>query len=190
MSRKDHTLAYVLGAAGAAVFGYSLLKPDDYPSAPDVVGTAEDFLSGGIHGTDVQTVTGYANRKPFDLTVMGVGNGVYLRVDAAEAFLTMAAAAAQAGVPLRPGSGFRSMASQTALYLKYIGRLFLPPKVAYPGESNHQNGTALDVAGANGKSIGYGSAEFEWLRGNAINYGWSWDEGQKVNEPWHWRYIG
>lgn len=188
MKRKDRTLTYVLGAAGAALVGYALVRPAEASEPlPELDYNANLTLENAF---ETKTVTGYSNGKPFLLTVMDVGEGQYLRSDAGMAFLSMSAAAARAGVTIRAGSAFRSMLSQTSLYMAYIARLFFPPTVAFPGKSNHQNGTAVDVVGANGKSIGYGSAEFEWLRANAINYGWSWDEGQKVNEPWHWRYIG
>ncbi len=124
------------------------------------------------------------------LMVKSVGNGGYMRSDAADAFNAMVAAAAQDGVRLLAGSAFRSVPEQTLLYLAYAARLFAPPTVAKPGTSNHGNGTAVDVASAPTVSLSYGSSGYQWLMANAEGYGFSWDEGRKVNEPWHWRFVG
>jgi flagellum-specific peptidoglycan hydrolase FlgJ len=49
---------------------------------------------------------------------------------------------------------------------------------AYPGTSNHGLGKAIDL---------WGKAQ-EWVRKNGERFGWSWDEGKAVGEPWHFRY--
>ena len=50
--------------------------------------------------------------------------------------------------------------------------------IAYPGTSNHGLGKAIDL---------WGKSQ-EWVRKNGEQYGWSWDEGRSVGEPWHFRY--
>ena len=90
-----------------------------------------------------------------------VGNGQYLRADAARAFASMTAAARRAGINLGATSGFRTMAQQQELYRRYLngtGNL-----AARPGYSNHQNGIAMDVSGIGGR----GTAADRWLRANA-----------------------
>lgn len=49
---------------------------------------------------------------------------------------------------------------------------------AFPGTSNHGIGKAIDL---------HGRAQ-NWVRKNGEKFGWSWDEGRKVGEPWHFRY--
>ena len=50
--------------------------------------------------------------------------------------------------------------------------------MAYPGTSNHGLGKAIDLSG---------KAQ-DWVRKNGEQFGWSWDEGKSVGEPWHFRY--
>ncbi len=187
-------LSYTLAAAGAALVGYALVKPNDEAEGADAAPPESLDYNANLtveNAFNDDTVTGYDRGSSFQLTVRAVGNGQVLRRDAAQAFLQMVARAAQDGVTLVAGSGFRSMSKQMLLYAEYLARFKTAPTVAYPGTSNHQNGTAVDVADATGwRSIKYGTPEFAWLQGNAINFGWSWDEGKKVNEPWHWRYVG
>jgi len=124
------------------------------------------------------------------MLVKSVDNGGFMRPDAAKAFNRMVEAAAQDGITLLAGSAFRSVLQQAELYRQYVFRAMAPPIVAKPGTSNHGNGTAVDVADAPGHSLTYSSAGFRWLTANAGAYGFSWDEGRKVNEPWHWRFVG
>ncbi len=124
------------------------------------------------------------------LMVKKVGNGGYMRPDAADAFNAMAAAAAQDGVTLVAGSAFRSIPEQLLLYLEYVARGFNYPMVAKPGTSNHGNGTAVDVGGAPGTKLDFASSGFRWLTANAATYGFNWDEARRMKEPepWHWGY--
>lgn len=73
-------------------------------------------------------------------------------------------------------SGFRPLSAQRYFYAHQ------PPPAAFPGTSNHGWGAAGDhklLAGV-----------FAWLARNAHRFGWSWDEGKRVGEQWHWRYVG
>jgi len=116
---------------------------------------------------------------------------------------------ADIGLHLKIKSSFRSAAEQRALidwerYYRTGGKptdttrnrsaeLFtLKNKaVAWPGDSNHQKGLALDLYGAN-KNGGATTEEQaqgrEWVRLNGIKYGWSWWDGRNAKEPWHFVY--
>jgi peptidoglycan hydrolase-like protein with peptidoglycan-binding domain len=124
-------------------------------------------------------VTAYVQGRPSTINVVPVGNGQYLRGDAAQNFKAMQAAASKAGINLTANSGFRSMEQQRALYQKYLngtGNL-----AAKPGFSNHQNGISMDIGGVNG----YGTKAFNWLKNNAGKYGFVNDV---PGEFWHWTY--
>ncbi|MFO0593780.1 MAG: peptidoglycan-binding protein [Myxococcaceae bacterium] len=128
---------------------------------------------GGMH------VTGYVNGRPTSITVSSVGNGKYLRTDAAAAFNRMKADAARAGINLSVVSGFRTMEQQRYLYQLYLqGRGNL---AARPGYSNHQGGLSADI----NMPGGYGGATYRWLAAHARAYGFRNDVG---GEPWHWTF--
>lgn len=56
-----------------------------------------------------------------------------------------------------------------------------PPPAAPPYTSNHGWAIAVDVKTRQAVA---------WLLKHAAKYGWSWDEGRRVGEWWHYRYIG
>lgn len=115
-----------------------------------------------------------------------VAPGKYLRKDAAGAFRAMATAFAKAGMGnLGVTAGFRSNARQAYLYRLYKsgrGNLAAPP-----GKSLHQSGIAVDLNGYGGSTR---SKQFQWLLANASKYGFSWANGRRYGEPWHWEYVG
>lgn len=125
-------------------------------------------------------VTAYVNGQPRSISVVPVGNGEYMRADAAGAFKAMQAAAARDGIQLPAVSGFRSMAEQQALYQKYLngtGNL-----AAKPGYSNHQNGIAIDIGGVGG----FNTRTFQWLKSHAGQYGFV---NKVPGEYWHFDYV-
>ncbi len=141
--------------------------------------------SGGVSnpGTPAggKQVTAYINGRPSTITVVPVGNGKYLRADAARNFLAMQADARRAGINLSATSGFRSMEEQRVLYQKYLngtGNL-----AAKPGYSNHQGGISMDIGGVGG----YNTSAYRWLSQNASRYGFVNDVR---GEHWHWTYKG
>ena len=140
------------------------------PSAPSSPSTA-----GG------KAVTAYINGRASQITVMPVGNGQYMRADAAANFKAMQAAAARAGINLGATSGFRSMAQQQYLYDGWIHRRPGFNLAARPGYSNHQGGIAMDIGGVGG----YGTSAYRWLQAHAGQYGFANDVS---GEPWHWTY--
>lgn len=142
-------------------------------------------LNGGSVGPPPATggarVNGYVNGVAQSITVSSVGNGKFLRTDAANAFNRMKADAARAGINLSVVSGFRTMDEQRYLYNLYLqGRGNL---AARPGYSNHQSGISADI----NVPGGYGSSTYRWLSNNARRYGFVNDVG---GEPWHWTYRG
>jgi hypothetical protein len=78
-------------------------------------------------------------------------------------------------VPRGPDSSSRRREAQTYFYRHQ------PPAAATPFSSNHGWGLAVDV------KTGAAAA---WLMRNGLKYGFSHDEGARVNEWWHYRYIG
>src|SRR5699024_2213163 len=46
--------------------------------------------------------------------------------------------------------------------------------------SNHEDGRAVDI---------HPAAIQNWFKRNGRLYGWSWDEGKRVGENWHFRYV-
>lgn len=123
-------------------------------------------------------VVGYVNGKAHTIRVSPVGNGQYLRTDAAKQYKRMLAAAARAGIQLSSSSGYRTMAQQQQLWIQFGQN---PARVARPGYSNHQGGVAMDIGGVGG----YGTSAYRWLSANAGRYGF---RNTVAGEPWHWSY--
>lgn len=131
-------------------------------------------------------------------------DGVPLRVEAAEAYLQMAAEAAAAGVPISAVSGFRTGAEQDQLYVSYTEN-FGPETAdsisARPGYSEHQTGLAIDIANPDGscalEACFVESLAGSWAAANAHYYGFivRYPAGAEhitgyAHEPWHLRYVG
>lgn len=122
---------------------------------------------------------GYINGVPRNITVTPVGDGEYMRTDAARSFLKMQAAAKRAGISLSATSGFRTMAEQKHLYALWLaGRGNL---AARPGFSNHQSGISMDIGGVGS----FSTSAYRWLANNAKRYGFVNDVR---GEYWHWTY--
>lgn len=77
--------------------------------------------------------------------------------------------------PGGPASSARSIAQQEHFWANQ------PPPAAAVGTSNHGWGIAVDVPFADAQA---------WLMRNSERFGWSWDEGRRVGERWHFRYVG
>jgi hypothetical protein len=101
--------------------------------------------------------------------------------EAARAWNDMRAAAIEDGVapsafvPNGPQSSARSVAAQRWFFAHR------PPAAALPGTSNHGWGIAVDVATR---------VAAAWILSHGHRFGWSWDEGRRVGEWWHFRYVG
>lgn len=77
--------------------------------------------------------------------------------------------------PGGPASSARSIAQQEFFFARQ------PPAAARPGTSNHGWGIAVDIPFADAQA---------WLLRNCRRFGWSNDEGARVRESWHYRYVG
>lgn len=135
-----------------------------------------------------------------------------LQTEAAEAFLSMQAAAARDGVDVRMQSGYRSVSYQKKLYdnkTQYYRNKGLSEAAARekdaaivnpPGCSEHNCGLAADLNSPEHTTLDTGFADtaaFRWLCENAEQYGFILrypKEAEAVTEityePWHWRYVG
>ena len=135
-----------------------------------------------------------------------------LQTEAAEAFLSMQAAAAKDGVDVRMQSGYRSVSYQKKLYDnktqyyrdKGLSEAAAREKAAAivnpPGCSEHNCGLAADLNSPEHTTLDTGFAEtraYEWLTAYAAEYGFILRYPQDrqaatgiVFEPWHWRYVG
>ena len=135
-----------------------------------------------------------------------------LQTEAADAFLSMQAAAAKDGVDVRMQSGYRSVSYQKKLYndkTQYYRNKGLSEAAARekaativnpPGCSEHNCGLAADLNSPEHTILDTGFADtaaFRWLCENAEQYGFILrypKEAESVTgityEPWHWRYVG
>lgn len=121
-----------------------------------------------------------------------------LRPETQSAFSAMRSEASRQGLSLYIASGYRSYATQDALYQRYVresGQAAADRFSARPGHSEHQTGLALDV---NSTSGAFGSTpEGRWVRDNAHRFGFivRYPQGKEhitgyMYEPWHLRWVG
>ena len=127
-----------------------------------------------------------------------------LRADAAQHLIQLFNGASAQGLTLYCSSGYRSYATQSALYqwnVEMYGAAGAELVSARPGMSEHQLGLAMDVTSATVdfdliESFG-ATAEGQFIRDHAHEYGFivRYPQG-KTNitgyayEPWHLRYLG
>ena len=127
-----------------------------------------------------------------------------LRADAAQHLIQLFNGASAQGLTLYCSSGYRSYATQSALYqwnVEMYGVAGAELVSARPGMSEHQLGLAMDVTSATVdfdliESFG-ATAEGQFIRDHAHEYGFivRYPQG-KTNitgyayEPWHLRYLG
>lgn len=125
-----------------------------------------------------------------------------MKPEAAQALESLMQAAEQDKVILYAVSGYRSYATQKWLYeyrVKVEGQALADLYTARPGQSEHQTGLAMDLAGADGQleeSFGQ-TTEGIWLANNAHRFGFiiRYPQGKETTtgynyEPWHLRYVG
>jgi len=128
----------------------------------------------------------------------------YLREEAARALEELFQAAQKEGLNLLATSGYRSYETQKKIFenkTKAIGEEAANLVSAYPGQSEHQTGLAMDVTCS---SVNYGleesfgtTKEGLWVKDNAHKYGFivRYPKGKEsitgyIYEPWHIRFVG
>ena len=140
---------------------------------------------------------------PSDL-VSSNGTGHLLRRQVAGALGQLFAGARAAGYSLEVISGYRSYATQNALYNSYVqmyGQAYADQISARPGYSEHQTGLAADVGNAGGGcglTACFGTTPGgRWVAANAHRYGFivRYPQGYSgitgyTYEPWHLRFVG
>jgi D-alanyl-D-alanine carboxypeptidase len=133
------------------------------------------YVERGLHP---QAVEGTQDGRRVALAVVPLDDDarVYAEVRTAQAFLEMADAAGRAGLRLQVTSGYRTRAAQAELFRLY--RFGLGPLASRPGNSNHENGHALDLES---RSL----AVRLWLRRHAGHFGF---ERTVPSERWHWEH--
>lgn len=105
---------------------------------------------------------------------------------AALTWRAMRIAAYADGVPLEdfmpagPASTARTYGQQKVLRIQWCAKGHCE-KAAWPGTSNHGWAIAVDVKT---------TVAAAWLLRHAHEFGWSHDEGARVGEWWHFRYVG
>ena len=126
---------------------------------------------------------------------------ILLRRDALRAFERMIQAAGEDGVIIRIFSGWRSAKYQAGLYARNVGRRGPAQRVsAAPGRSEHQLGTATDIATPDvplmTPTIATAAAGL-WIErraaecGIVVSFSRDRHEGRGVAfEPWHLRWVG
>jgi len=128
----------------------------------------------------------------------------YLRKEAAEALERMFEAAESEGIYLFASSGYRSYARQETIFqtkVEQVGEEKALEVVAYPGQSEHQTGLAMDITSqSNNFQLTESFAETpegKWLAENAHRFGFilRYPKGKEAitgysYEPWHFRYVG
>ena len=135
-----------------------------------------------------------------------LAGNIYMRPEAAAALEALFQAAQdEAGFSLYATSGYRSYATQRAIFERRseaLGEKRAGMVVAKPGYSEHQTGLAMDIEG--GSTLGLGleeefgdSPEGVWVAENAHRFGFivrykrGWEDVTGyAYEPWHIRYVG
>lgn len=232
--KKAVPSASAAGAAeSAAVSGEAETTPtlpDPTIAEPESAAASEPVAEGanalGLTAAEAQAMledplmvlVNHTNKMPDDYTfsVKACGSSTAinknLQTEAADAFLTIQAAAAADGVTVWMQSGHRSVEYQTTLYTnktKYFlnqgyDEATAKEKAAAivnpPGYSEHNCGLAADLNSPEYTDLSEGfenTAAFRWLCEHAVEYGFilrypkgAEDKTEITYEPWHWRYVG
>jgi zinc D-Ala-D-Ala carboxypeptidase len=127
-----------------------------------------------------------------------------MRKEAALALEKLFSAAKRDGILLSGVSAYRSYETQKTLFSYYVqtkGEEAARRYSAVPGQSEHQTGLAIDIAGANkvcpAENCFANTPEAHWLASHVQNYGFIIRYPQfkeyltgYLYEPWHIRYVG
>lgn len=127
------------------------------------------------------------------------GEQEYLRKDAYESLSrALNRAVADSGENFQIYDAYRSLTEQVAILKRYYyavsggrkpgdrsynGVTYRKrsgmPAAASPGYSNHGTGLAIDI---------HSTGIQNWFKKNGRSYGWTWDEGKRLGESWHFVY--
>ncbi|WP_168123059.1 M15 family metallopeptidase [Paenibacillus sp. HB172176] len=199
-------------------------EPEESPSPDPTTAASQDQYSNGedgaiaviAHPASVTALVNPYNKLPDDYKP---DNLVYpdvafifseklekrmMRQEAADALEQLFSGAEEDGIYLAGVSAYRSHATQTALFNRYVERDGYEKARTYsalPGTSEHESGLAIDVTSSDGKCAAadcFGDTkEAAWLKEHAGEYGFiiRYPDGKdKITgyqyEPWHIRYVG
>lgn len=127
---------------------------------------------------------------------------LWLRLDAARAWLRMRDAALADGIALEAISGYRSHDYQLGIFERKLARGLGVPDIlavnAAPGFSEHHSGQALDIGTPDAppaEESFESTPAFAWLSARAPEFGFRMSYPRDnphgiVYEPWHWRFHG
>lgn len=152
----------------------------------------------------------YVPENLMSLGTLPNGDNIFLRADAAEAFLEMCSAMSEDGLGIVPVKGYVSYDEQSEVLANEVDKLIaegataeeakkrVKAEVFAPGEDEAQLGTSIDIS-TDPNRIDYFSIteQFQWVSQNAHLYGFIiryCDAAKKVTgtevKPWHLRYVG
>lgn len=151
-----------------------------------------DYIPPGLKIPDVATRTDKSKEEQS------------LRSDIGTPLKNMFVAASTAGHDLMIGSGYRSAAMQKVYFdnlAASVGEAAANQAIAYPGQSEHQTGLALDISTLSKEcyldDCFATTADGLWLADNSYKYGFilRYPKGSESitgyeYEPWHFRYVG
>lgn len=167
-------------------------------------GLHERLHALGLDADDYAARTGLAlMQEPEWLAFAGLDRWrrpLWLRIDAARAWLRLRDAALADGILLEAISGYRSHDYQLGIFERKRARGLAVEDIltvnAAPGFSEHHSGLAVDI-GTPDEPPAEASFErtpaFEWLGKHAGDYGFAMSYPRDnphgiVYEPWHWRF--
>ena len=191
--------AFLFAASGSAI-GAAPARAADEPTPLPPCTTADDSAPFGEYpqwrstflDTQYRVSRRYVPPNLVSTDEAGTTAGYRVRRLVIDDLGALVRAARRAGITIRLESAYRSFRHQRRLYEHYV-ELLGPEKgalrAARPGHSEHQLGTALDVADTRGAH--------DWLAARAWRFGFlvSYPQGAKAvscyrSEPWHVRYVG
>lgn len=135
---------------------------------------------------------------------LSTNQNLKVKREAYDAYLSMLADAKKEGLNFAICSAYRSYALQESLYnnsLAANGKEYTEKMFAYPGQSEHHTGYAIDVTSASmnwGLSQNYTDyPDGAWITKHCSEYGFiiRYPKGKEditgyMYEPWHIRYVG
>jgi D-alanyl-D-alanine carboxypeptidase len=127
-----------------------------------------------------------------------------VRFDMEVPLVNMFSDAQKDGYSLMIGSGYRSAALQNVYFSSLansVGTEVANQSIAYPGQSEHQTGLAVDISTVSRNcyiaNCFEDTNEGQWLAKNSYKYGFilRYPKGKEsiteyIYEPWHFRYVG